>query len=85
MAGAGRRLRGALLLALLAAAPAHAASPAEGRWRTPKGEVELYACGVALCGRLLDAEPIRADPAARDVRNRDAALRDRRPEGSRLS
>lgn len=50
-----------------------------GRWRTPaqNGVVEIQRCGAALCGRLVDAAPLRSNPDQRDVRNRDAALRDR--------
>lgn len=50
-----------------------------GRWRTPaeNGVVEIQRCGVTLCGRLVDAAPLRRDPDQKDVRNRDASLRDR--------
>lgn len=50
-----------------------------GRWRTPAegGVVEIQRCGAALCGRLVDAAPLRRNPDQRDVRNRDASLRDR--------
>lgn len=50
-----------------------------GRWRTPAegGVVEIQRCGATLCGRLVDAAPLRADPDQKDVRNRDASLRDR--------
>ncbi|MFP5391905.1 MAG: DUF2147 domain-containing protein [Gammaproteobacteria bacterium] len=38
----------------LAAAPARAASPLEGRWITASGnlEVTIAACGIALCGTV---------------------------------
>ncbi|MDQ8027657.1 MAG: DUF2147 domain-containing protein [Brevundimonas sp.] len=68
------------LLALGVAAPAVAQESALlGRWRTPAegGVVEIQRCGAALCGRLVDAAPLRADPDQRDVRNRDAAQRER--------
>lgn len=50
-----------------------------GRWRTPaeNGVVSIERCGAVLCGRLVDAAPLRADPDQRDVRNRRAALRTR--------
>ena len=50
-----------------------------GRWRTPAedGVVEIQRCGETLCGRLIDAAPLRRNPAQEDVRNRNGALRDR--------
>lgn len=50
-----------------------------GRWRTTDegGVVEIQRCGAALCGRLVDAAPLRRNPDQRDVRNRDASQRDR--------
>lgn len=67
--------------ALLAVPPSAAAQEASilGRWRTPAegGVVEIHRCGAALCGRLIDAAPLRRNADQRDVRNRDAALRDR--------
>lgn len=69
-----------VLIALCAAAPAVAQEPSIlGRWRTPAegGIVEIHRCGEALCGRLVDAAPLRRDPDQRDERNRDASQRDR--------
>jgi uncharacterized protein (DUF2147 family) len=65
--------------AALAASAAHAASPAEGLWRTPSrnGEVRISECGQALCGRLVDSDGIRADPTLADTKNKDPALRTR--------
>lgn len=50
-----------------------------GRWRTPAegGMVEIQRCGATLCGRLVDAAPLRRNPDQKDVRNRDSSLRDR--------
>jgi len=77
-------IRGATILAGLvmlgAASPALSQDGSIlGRWRTPAegGVVEIQRCGATLCGRLVDAAPLRADPDQKDVRNRDAALRDR--------
>ena len=68
------------LLCTAVAGPAAAAdSRLLGRWRTAAqgGVVEIHACGSALCGRLVDAAPLRRNPDQRDVRNHDPALRDR--------
>ncbi|RZJ43047.1 MAG: DUF2147 domain-containing protein [Brevundimonas sp.] len=70
----------AAVLLLAAAGPADAQEASIlGRWRTPAegGVVEIHRCGAALCGRLVDAAPLRRDPDQRDVRNRDAAQRQR--------
>lgn len=50
-----------------------------GRWRTPAegGVVEIQRCGATLCGRLVDAAPLRRNSDQKDIRNRDARLRDR--------
>jgi uncharacterized protein (DUF2147 family) len=67
-------------LFLLAASPAPAQEASIlGRWRTPaeNGVVEIHRCGAALCGRLVDAGPLRRNPDQRDVRNRDATQRTR--------
>lgn len=54
-----------------------------GRWHTQDegGVVDIQRCGHALCGRLVDAAPLRRNPNQRDVRNRDADLRDRPLKG----
>lgn len=75
------------LLCTAVAGPAAAAdSPLLGRWRTAAqgGVVEIHACGSALCGRLVDAAPLRRNPDQRDVRNHDPALRDRPLRGLRV-
>ncbi|MEC9067326.1 MAG: DUF2147 domain-containing protein [Pseudomonadota bacterium] len=73
------------IAALLAAAvPAAAgASPITGLWATGSegGKVEIYRCGEALCGRIVDARRLRANPDLRDVRNADRSLRNRRLKG----
>lgn len=74
------RAAAGLVLALAAAQPVAAQEASIlGRWRTPAegGVVEIQRCGDALCGRLIDAAPLRRNPDQRDVRNRDASLRDR--------
>jgi uncharacterized protein (DUF2147 family) len=64
---------------LLAATASHAASPAEGLWKTPSrnGEVRIAECGAALCGTLVTSDGIKANPALADEKNKDAAKRTR--------
>jgi len=78
MAALGVGLSLSLGLATAGNAWTQDASPI-GRWRTTaqNGVVEITPCGASLCGRLIDADPLRRDPEQRDIRNRDAALRDR--------
>ncbi len=73
----------AALLALSAGPAAAQDDGLLGRWRTPaeNGVVSIERCGAAVCGRLVDAAPLRADPDQRDVRNRSAALRTRPLKG----
>ena len=54
-----------------------------GLWSTGSqgGRVELYRCGAAICGKVVDAAPLRANPDQRDRKNPDRALRDRRLKG----
>src|SRR3546814_3201182 len=54
-----------------------------GVWATGSegGRVEIYRCGKALCGKLVDARRLRANPDLRDVRNADPKLRQRRLKG----
>lgn len=69
-----------VLIALGTASPAVSQEASIiGRWRTPTqgGVVEIQRCGEALCGRLVDAAPLRSNPDQKDVRNRDGSLRDR--------
>lgn len=78
------RLALTLAIAGLAAVPA-AASAADitGIWATGSegGRVEIYRCGAALCGRVVDAARLRGNPDLRDVRNSDTKLRQRRIKG----
>lgn len=73
-------LAAAGLLALPAAA---SAADITGVWATGSegGRVEIYRCGKAFCGRVVDASRLRANPDLRDVRNSDASLRQRRLKG----
>jgi uncharacterized protein (DUF2147 family) len=67
-------------LLLAAAAPAYAAVPAEGLWRTPtnNGEVLISACDPgALCGKITTSDRIKADPALADTKNKDATMHSR--------
>jgi len=76
------RTAAAVLLALAVATPAMAAD-ITGRWRTPGngGEVEVYKCGAAVCGRLINSAHIAREPGALDVKNQDASLRSRKLKG----
>jgi len=69
-------------LSLAVAAPALAADIV-GRWRTPGagGEVELYRCGAAVCGKLISSAHIAKDPALADLKNKDEAKRARKLKG----
>ncbi|MRL67548.1 DUF2147 domain-containing protein [Brevundimonas sp. SPF441] len=74
--------RGVAVIAVLmaVAGPASAQdSPLLGRWRTAAqdGIVEIQRCGAGLCGRIVDAAPLRRDPNQTDVRNPNPALRTR--------
>lgn len=76
-----------LLLAVMTAAalagPAVGAQPSEGLWRAAdtNSQIEIYSCGVALCGRLLTSDDIRTDPAVTDANNRNPAFRHRSLKG----
>lgn len=54
-----------------------------GLWSTGSngGQVELYRCGAAICGKVVDAAPLRANPDHRDVKNPHRKLRERRVKG----
>ncbi|MCW0199899.1 DUF2147 domain-containing protein [Sphingopyxis sp.] len=54
-----------------------------GLWSTgsQQGRVEIYRCGPSLCGKIVDAAPLRANPDQRDGKNPDPALRSRRLKG----
>ena len=77
--------RATAMVAALAAAPSSPSQPASplGVWQAPieHGVVQLYACGEALCGRVVTSDLVRADPELRDVHNNDPALRGRRIKG----
>ncbi len=72
--------KGAVVALGLALPIQAAAADITGLWSTGSqgGRVLIYACGPALCGKIVDAAPIRANPDQRDVRNADPALRSRR-------
>lgn len=77
-----------LRLLAIAAVTVAVATPAlaadiTGRWRTPGngGEVEVYKCGAAVCGRLISSAHIAREPGALDVKNQDQSLRDRKLKG----
>lgn len=74
------------LLPLIAAVTAPAGASAAditGIWATGSegGRVEIYRCGQALCGKIVDAKRLRANPDLRDVRNSDPKLRQRKLKG----
>lgn len=54
-----------------------------GIWATGTegGRVQIYRCGNALCGRVVDAARLRANPDLTDQRNSDPKLRNRRLKG----
>ena len=73
----------AMAVALATVAAPACANEITGLWATGSagGKVEIYRCGGALCGRIVDASRLRANPDLRDVRNGDPALRTRRLRG----
>lgn len=76
-----------MIAGLIVVGPASAQdSPLLGRWRTAAqgGVVEIHRCGAALCGRVVDAAPLRRNPDQTDVRNHDPALRTRPLRGLRV-
>ena len=72
-----------LLIAAVTVPAAAAAADITGVWMTGSegGRVEIYRCGKALCGKIVDAKRLRANPDLRDVRNSDPKLRQRRLKG----
>ena len=54
-----------------------------GVWNTGSegGKVQIYRCGDAYCGRIVDAARLRANPDQRDERNSDPRLRNRKLKG----
>ena len=75
--------RALLFLAAAAFATPAAAADITGVWATGSegGRVEIYRCGKALCGKVIDAKRLRANPDLRDVRNSDPQLRQRKLKG----
>ena len=79
-----KQWRLSLAIVGLLATPATAlAADITGVWATGSegGRVEIYRCGAALCGKVVDAARLRSNPDLRDVRNADAKLRGRRIKG----
>lgn len=76
------RTLAATALVFAIATPAMAADIV-GRWRTPGngGEVELYKCGAAVCGRLISSANIAKDPNLADIKNKDEAKKTRKLKG----
>lgn len=67
--------------ALAVATPAFAAD-LTGRWLTStKGEVEIYKCGAAFCGRLLSSPRLAREPDLTDLNNKDASKKGRKLKG----
>ncbi len=70
-----------LALATAAATPA-LASDIVGRWVTPtQGQVEIYRCGAALCGKLITSPRLDREPLLTDQLNKDASKRGRKIKG----
>lgn len=81
------RVAVAMIAGLMVVGPASAQdSPLLGRWRTAAqgGVVEIHRCGAAVCGRVVDAAPLRRNPDQTDVRNRDPTQRMRPLRGLRV-
>lgn len=72
-----------ILAALTALALPAAARDLTGIWATGTegGRVQIYRCGNALCGKVVDAARLRTNPDLTDQRNSDAKLRTRRLKG----
>lgn len=73
----------AIIAGLTALASPAAARDLTGIWATGTegGRVQIYRCGAALCGRVVDAARLRANPDLTDLRNSDAGLRTRKLKG----
>lgn len=76
------RTLAATALVFAIATPAMAADIV-GRWRTPGngGEVEIYKCGAAICGRLISSTRLAREPGALDAANKNEALKGRKLKG----
>ncbi len=63
--------------------PEARANDITGIWATGSegGQVRIYRCGTALCGKIVDAARLRTNPDLRDLRNSDPAKRTRRVKG----
>lgn len=82
-------MRGSMIIGALAAiscAGAAAASPIAGVWRTPvhNADIEVFDCGQAVCGKVINSDLLRATPDMKDVHNSDASLRDRQVKGLQM-
>ena len=70
-----------MILALLAAGSAAAATPADviGRWKAESrgGVIEISECGQSICGRLVSSDGLKENPSLKDVNNKDESLRSR--------
>ena len=79
--GAFAMLGAGLLLLVVAGAPEADETSLIGLWETPeaKSNVEVYACGAELCGRIVSLkEPLDdEDNEKRDLNNENDALRSR--------
>jgi uncharacterized protein (DUF2147 family) len=73
----------AILAGLASLALPAAARDLTGFWATGSagGRVQIYRCGDALCGRIVDAARLRTNPDLTDERNSDPKLRARRLKG----
>lgn len=71
-----------LAAAVMLGQPAAFATEANilGRWDTGSegGKVEIFRCGAAYCGKIVDANTLRANPNITDERNKNTKLRDRK-------
>lgn len=79
-----KRFAGMIFVACLLASPGHAQTgDITGVWHTGSegGKVEIYRCGKAFCGKVVDAARLRANPDLRDVRNTNADMRSRKLKG----
>ena len=43
--------------------------------------MQIYRCGEAICGKLVDADQLQANANQNDARNKNHSLRDRRLKG----